>query len=426
MALLKLAWQSLRNRASSALLTLVAVAVSVALFLGVEKVREGVRSSFESTISGTDLIVGARSGQVNLLLYTVFRLGNATANVSWEAYQDITARPEIAWTVPMSLGDSHRGYRVLGTSGEYFVRYKYGGGRELAFQAGAPFADIYEAVIGAEVADMLGYTLGEEIILTHGLGGVGDTSDHKDRPFIIVGILKRTGTPVDRTIHVSLESITAIHVGWESGVRNPTAIEAATRLQEDGVEFNFTPRDITAFLVGLKPEQRRAILNLRYQINTGRGEALQAIVPGEALRELWQVTGIVETALVAVSGFVIIVGLVSILVSILTSLNERRREMAILRAVGAGPGHVFFLLLLEAAILAFVGAVLGWALVYGLLNLLAPWIAATYGVVLRGLSPGLFDLYVIGAVTLVGIVMGLWPAVRAYRASLADGMTVKV
>jgi putative ABC transport system permease protein len=423
MALVSLAWRSLRNRASSALLTLVAVAVSVALFLGVEKVRDGVRASFENTISGTDLIVGARSGQVNLLLYTVFRLGNATANVSWESYQEIAERPEIAWTVPMSLGDSHRGYRVLGTSGEYFVHYKYAGGRELAFEAGAPFTDIYEAVIGAEVADALDYTLGEEIILTHGLGGVGDMSDHKDRPFVIVGILERTGTPVDRTIHVSLESITAIHVGWESGVRNPLA---DTITDEMIRSFDLTPRDITAFLVGLKPEQRRAILNLRYQINTGRGEALQAVVPGEALRELWQVTGIVETALMAVSGFVIVVGLVSILVSILTSLNERRREMAILRAVGAGPGHVFFLLLLEAAILAFLGAVLGWALVYGLLNLLAPWIAATYGVVLYGLSPGLFDLYVIGGVTLAGIAMGLWPAVRAYRASLADGMTVKV
>lgn len=420
MALLKLAWQSLRNRSSSALLTIIAVAVSVALFLGVEKIRTGLKSSFENTISGTDLIVGARSGQVNLLLYTVFRIGNATANVTWQTYQEIAARDDIAWTVPISLGDSHRGYRVMGTTEAYFVRYKYGGGRELSFETGAPFVDLYDAVIGADVADALGYELGSGMVLTHGLGASG-FSDHDDKPFTVVGILKRTGTPVDRTIHVSLEAITAIHVGWETGARNPLA----DTITDDMIRaFDLTPRDITAFLVGL--ESRSSILRTKRAIDTRKGEALLAVIPGQGLNELWQVTGIVETALLVVSAFVIVVGLVSILVSILTGLNERRREMAILRAVGAGPGHVFFLLLIEAAILALIGSVTGLALVYGLLTLLAPWIVTNYGVVLTGLSPGLFDVYLVGVVTLAGIFMALWPAIQAYRASLADGMTVRV
>ena len=420
MALLKLAWQSLRNRSSSALLTIIAVAVSVALFLGVEKIRTGLKSSFENTISGTDLIVGARSGQVNLLLYTVFRIGNATANVTWQTYQEIAARDDIAWTVPISLGDSHRGYRVMGTTEAYFVRYKYGGGRELSFETGAPFVDLYDAVIGADVADALGYELGSGMVLTHGLGASG-FSDHDDKPFTVVGILKRTGTPVDRTIHVSLEAITAIHVGWETGARNPLA----DTITDDMIRaFDLTPRDITAFLVGL--ESRSSILRTKRAIDTRKGEALLAVIPGQGLNELWQVTGIVETALLVVSAFVIVVGLVSILVSILTGLNERRREMAILRAVGAGPGHVFFPLLIEAAILALIGSVTGLALVYGLLTLLAPWIVTNYGVVLTGLSPGLFDVYLVGVVTLAGIFMALWPAIQAYRASLADGMTVRV
>ena len=104
---------------------MLAIAVSIALLLGVEKVRTGARQSFADTISGTDLIVGARSGSLNLLLYSVFRIGNATNNITWESYQDIAARPEVAWIVPLSLGDSHRGFRVLGTTPDYFQHYKY-------------------------------------------------------------------------------------------------------------------------------------------------------------------------------------------------------------------------------------------------------------------------------------------------------------
>ena len=419
-ALVGLAWQSLRNRAGTVVLTVIAVAVAVALLIGVEKVRSGARTSFENTLSGTDLVVGARSGQVNLLLYTVFRIGNATANVSWRNYQEIANRPDVAWTVPFSLGDSHRGYRVLGTSTAYFEHYKYAGGQSLALRDGVVFDDVFDAVLGAEVARKLGYSVGDPIVLTHGLGASG-ISDHDDRPFRIVGILKPTGTPVDRTIHVSLEAITAIHVGWESGARNPLADGITSEMIRG---FDLTPRDITAFLVGLK--DRRSLLRTQRAINTFRAEPLMAVIPSQGFEELWQVTGTVETLLRAVSVFVVIVGLVSILVSILTSLNERRREMSILRAVGAGPGHVFALLLIEAVLIALIGAVAGVGLVYGLFLLLAPWVANTYGIVLSGLSPGVFDLQVIGAVVVAAFVMALWPATQALRRSLADGLTVKL
>ena len=117
----RLALQSLRNRALTASLTVLAIAFSVMLLLGVEKVRTGARQSFADTISGTDLIVGARSGAIQLLLYSVFRIGNATNNVTWKSYSDIAKRPEVDWIVPISLGDSHHGFRVLGTTPDYFT-----------------------------------------------------------------------------------------------------------------------------------------------------------------------------------------------------------------------------------------------------------------------------------------------------------------
>lgn len=420
-ALFSLAWASLLNRKGSVLLTMVAVALSVALFLGVEKTRNGAREGFENTISGTHLIVGAPTGSVNLLLYSVFRMGNATAEISWPTYRRIAERPDVAWTVPLSLGDSHRGYRVVGTSTEYFERYKYGGGRSLEIADGEIFDDLFDAVIGSEVARRLGYTIDTPIILTHGLGAADFGAGHDNRPFRIAGILKPTGTPVDRSIHVSLEAITAIHVGWETGARNPLA---DTIPEEMIRSFDLTPRTITAFLVGL--ERPGSILTTRREINTNRTEPLMAIIPGEALRELWGVTVIAERALLAVSAFVIAVGLVSILTSILTSLNERRREMSILRATGARPGHIFSLLVLEAGLVGFIGALAGIGLILGLFAGLAPILQSRFGVAFGAGGPGLLELQVLGAVTAAALLIGALPALAAMRRSLADGLSIRL
>ena len=135
MIVLRLALKSLVNRWVTALLTIATIAASVVLLLGVEEVRTGARQSFADTISGTDLIVGARSGALNLLLHSVFRIGNATNNITWETYQDIAKRPEVAWIVPLSLGDSHRGFRVLGTENSYFEHYRYRRGQHLQLDA---------------------------------------------------------------------------------------------------------------------------------------------------------------------------------------------------------------------------------------------------------------------------------------------------
>ena len=420
-ALFSLAWHSLLNRKGSVILTIVAVALSVALFLGVEKARSGAREGFGNTISGTDLIIGAPTGSVNLLLYSVFRMGGATAEVSWPTYEKIAARDDIAWTVPIALGDSHRGYRVMGTNLDYFDHYKYGGGQTLAFAEGLPFDDLFDAVIGSEVARDLGYTLDTPVVLSHGLGAADLGAGHDNRPFRIAGILKPTGTPVDRTVHVSLEAITAIHVGWETGAKNPLADTISTDMIRS---FNLTPKTVTAIFAGL--ERKGTILTTRRAINTNKGEPLMAIIPGEALAELWNVTSVAERALLAVSAFVIAVGLVSILTSILTSLNERRREMSILRATGARPHHIFLLLVFEAGLIGFLGAGLGIVLIHGLIAVLAPILQAQYGVAFAMGAPGLVDLTVLGAVTAASLLIGAIPALTALRRSLADGLSVRL
>ncbi len=414
-----LAVRSLWNRRGTALLTIFSIAVSVTLLLGVERVRTEARASFANTISGTDLIVGARSGDLNLLLYSVFRIGNATNNITWQTYKDLAQRREVAWTIPISLGDSHRGFRVLGTSADYYQHYRFAGDRTLQFAAGGPVADLFDAVIGADVARQLGYVVGQPVVVAHGLGATS-FMNHDDKPFVIRGILKKTGTPVDRTVHVSLEAIEAIHADWQSGTR----IRGQEISPEQVRTLDLTPKAITAVLVGLK--SRAASFRLQRALNEYPEEPLSAIIPGVALQQLWDLVGVVEIALLAISGFVVLGGLLGMLTAILTSLNERRREMAILRSVGARPWHIFGLLVSEAGLLALAGVILGFATLYLLLAGLAPLIEERFGLFVALRPPGQWDLTIAGVVIAAALLMGVLPAWRAYRNALSDGLTIRV
>ncbi len=402
---LSLAWRSLGNRRGTVLLTVAAIAVSVALLLGVQKLRQAAREGFASTVSGVDLVVGARSGPVNLLLYAVFRVGDATANVSWASYQLVARHRDVAWTIPISLGDSHRGFRVMGTTEAYFEHYRVAGGRALGFSDGGRFAGPQDAVIGADVARELGYEVGSSLVIAHGTADVS-FAQHDDEPFRVVGILERTGTPVDRTVHVSLDALNALHAGGHDE-HQPVP-----------------PQPITAFFVGMR--DRAALLTMQRALNEYRAEPLQAIIPGVALKQLWDLIGIADRALLLVAAFVVFAGLLGMLTAILVSLNERRREMAILRSVGAGPRHVFTLMVTEAGLLAMTGVLAGVALTYALLAVGQPLLAARYGIFvpLTGLSPT--DIMLLAGIVAAALVMGLWPAWRAYRNTLADGLTIRI
>lgn len=417
-AVAKLAWKSLINRKATAILTIMTVAISVVLLLGVERIRTQAKDSFANTISGTDLIIGGRSGQVNLLLYSVFRIGNATNNIDWKSYQEFANHRAVDWAIPISLGDSHKGFRVMGTNHSYFEHYKFGSKQSLTFSEGLEFNGLFETVLGSDVAKQLGYHVGSEIIIAHGISDVG-FSRHDNLPFKVVGILAPTGTPVDKTVHVSLEAIEAIHVGWESGARLGPTPKA-----QDLKNRDFQPKQITAMLVGLK--SRIQTFALQRQINTYPKEPLSAIMPGVALHELWGIMSVAEQALMAVSGFVVIAGLLGMLSSLLTSLQERRREMAILRAMGARPRHVFSLLISEASLLTASGIVTGVAGLYAILAIVQPIIQQHYGIhlTLSLLSP--YEWMLLGFVQCAGIVIGFIPAFRAYRQSLSDGMTIRI
>lgn len=420
---LRLAIRSAWNRRGTLALILASIALSTALLWTLEGLRRDLRHSFSQAVSGTDLIVGPRAGAVQLMLYAVFRVGGATHNISMDSVRAVAAHRAVAWTVPISLGDSYRGHPVLGTTTAYFEHFAYGDRQALELASGRPFSGtldgLYEAVLGAQVAEHLGHRLGDRITLSHGLVAAPG-SEHADKAFTVVGILQRTGTPVDRTVHVSLQALEALHLDWVGGAPMPGLRIAP----EDARKFDLEPKQVTAALVGLK--SRAAVFAVQRSVSQHTGEPLMGVMPGVALDELWEAVGVGERALRAVSALVAVVSLAGLVATVLAGLNERRRELAVLRAMGAGPRDVLWLLMLEGAVVTAAGAVLGVLVALVGQALAGPWLQQHAGVLLQWGSPALTQWAVLGAVLVAGMLASLLPAWRAYRLSLADGLSPRL
>ncbi|MCA0240513.1 MAG: ABC transporter permease [Proteobacteria bacterium] len=423
-ALLAIAARSAWNRRLTLSLVALCIALATGLLLTLERLRSDVRTSFSQAVSGTDLVVGPRMGSLPLMLHAVFHLGAGGNGMRMDSVRALSQQRAVAWTLPVALGDSHRGRPVLGTTPEYFTRFQYGERQPLRFSQGRAFAGtldgLYEAVVGAEVAEHLGYRPGQAITLQHG----GDElrheheAGHDDKPFTIVGVLAPTGTPVDRTVHVSLPALQAIHLEWQGGAPLPGVHIAP----EQARKFDLEPKQVSAVLVGLKV--RAAAFAVQRWVAEYEAEPLMAVLPGLALDELWQVLGAAERALQAMSALVAAVSLASLVAVVLAGLNERRRELAVLRAVGAGPRHVLGLLTIEAALVTLAGSLLGAVVATAALALAAPWLQARWGIALQGgWWPSSGQALLWAAVVLAGMLAGLIPGLRAYRLSLADGLS---
>ena len=415
-----MALRSAWNRRSTLSLVVMSVALSTFLLLTVERIRTDVRQNFSQSVSGTDLIVGARTGSMQLMLYAVFRVGGATNNVRMDSLQEIAKHRAVAWLVPLSLGDSHRGFPVLATTKDYFTHFLYGDRQSLVLAQGRPFDGtldgLYEAVIGAEVADALGYRLGQHVTLSHGSGAIPG-AEHADKPFTVVGVLARTGTPVDRTLHISLEAMEALHLDWVAGVPMPGMKVAP----EQARKFDLAPKQVTAALVGLK--SRAAVFAVQRTVADYAREPLMAVLPGVALDELWDVVGVGERALLAMSAMVAFVSLAGLIAVVLAGLNERRRELAVLRAVGAAPRHVLLMLAAEGGIVTLLGALFGTVATGLVIAAAGPWAQARFGIALTMSAPTPEQWGLLSAVVAAGLLASLVPGWRAYRLSLADGLS---
>ena len=419
MNLFSLAWKSLWHRRTTSLLTVASIAISAMLLLGVLRAKHTAKDSFMGAIAQTDLIVGARSGTLQLLLYTIFNMGTATQNVSYETFQEFKKHPAVQWAVPISLGDSHRGFRVLSTTPDFFAHFRVRGDQALSFKHGQVFQGLWDVVIGSQVAEELKYSLDQKIVLSHGVTqGIG-ILDHQDKPFHVVGILAPTGTIWDRTVYIGLKGMQALHLDWKDGAmpKKDQRLDPS-KIDEEKIEIS----QITSFLV--RTQSRMEVLTLQREINTYQQEPLLAIIPGVALSEFWRNLSYFENAMMVMSWMVMVVGLLTMVIALLTSLNERRREMSILRSLGISPWQIMSLLVFESCLLTFAGVLCGMLLEFLVLISVRGFLESEYGFVMTSLSPSTSQILSLLLMLCLGIVIGLFPAWRSMKLSLKDGLRI--
>ncbi len=393
--------RSFRKRKLTSFLCIFSIALSITLLLGVGKIKTGVRDSFTNSISNADLIVGARSGPLQLLLYTIFHIGSPTNNISIKSYNTFKNHPALAWTIPISLGDSYKGYRVVATDENFFKHYQFNGDQKVVINQGSQLATKFDVILGATVAKKLKHKLGDKVILSHGIEKVS-MMNHDDSPFKVVGILKNTVTPIDKSLYINLEGMEAIHAGWQGST---------------------APEQITSFI--LRTKNRIALLHLQRFIATFEDEPLTAIIPAMTLTQLWRILDKVELAFIVINVLVTVLGFLSILILIYLSLNERRKEMAILRSLGVSAKSIFALILSEAAIITILGATLGICIQYLSLSLAGPIIEGEFGIYIKSTLPIKDELLTVLAFISLGTFFGLIPSYKAYKTTLSDGLSAK-
>lgn len=443
MNLVKLAFKSIRHRSFATTATVFSVVLSLLLLFAVERVRRSVEDSFTQTVSGVDLLVGARTGSLQLVLFSVFNIGQVTNNVSYDSYDKIHHHPDVEWTIPISLGDGHKGYRVVGTTTEFFEHYQVRSNEHLKIINGSLFTEPNEVVLGAEVAATLKYKLGDKIIVAHGSTSGESFEEHADQPLTVVGVLDSTGTAVDRSLYITLAAMDHMHEGHHE---DETPEEHAKHADDDhkahdhdkhhdeheheGKEHDHEAHDhehhpeaITSFFVKLKSKTK--ILSMQREITENKGEALLAVIPGSVLSDLWKSLSQIELVLKVISALVMVVGLVGMIIALMTSLNERRREMAILRSLGAGFSHLAKLVFLEVFLILDLAVITSAVLKVLLEIALSQVVAKKFGLYFAGPWFSGTDITMMVATVVVGLVFALFPILVFKNKSLKDGLAVK-
>ena len=403
MVWLRIALLSALARKGGLLIMVLSTAISVAILLGVFKIRDDTKTSFSNAISGVDLVVGAKGSPTELILYSVFHIGRATNTIAASYEKSLMSIKPVAWVVPVQLGDSFRGYPVVGTSIEFFTRIK-AQGRHLELSEGKALTDptLFEVVLGSNVAKNTQLKLGEQIAITHG-SGTGPKQDHSNSPFRVVGILKPNGTPIDNAVFISTNAFDALH-----------------DIEEGGIQFAKLNPDsqVSAFYVGLK--DRGSVFSVRRQIDALPNAGLMGVMPGVALDDLWSTMEVAENALLIISLGVLITTILGITATLLVSLENRRRELAIFRAIGAKPYQLLRLVLFEALLISLIGIALGWLMLQIAILLSADYFRTSWGVVTSIGLPTTYDLLSLLALVIVVLLCACIPAIKAYRMALNE------
>ena len=404
--------KSMRSRIIPTSLVTISLMASMVLLLSIERVQQATEEGFNQSISGVDAIIGPRSSSLELVLYTVFHIGRPTNNITTKTINDMKQRSDISWLVPIALGDSHRGFRVVATKPNYFDHIKYANNQSLAFSKGRGFADLSEAVLGSDVATTLNYSLGSQIQITH--GSIESTGNkHDDFSFKVTGILNKTGTPIDQAIFLDLQGYELLHLGWKSGKKVFSLDDVGlSSLPADALN----PKTVTAAFVGLK--SKLTLFNFSKNIREYPKEAISAVIPGIALSELWSIVGLVDKGFQLLSWIIIAISLIAMVTLIIASLDNRRQEMTIYRANGASPKFLAAMVIYESLVIGLV-AIIGAVVLVTIVT----YFATEQLNLTLGISPSfkwisLNEIKIFSIILFAGVLSSLIPAAMVFRKNL--------
>jgi putative ABC transport system permease protein len=420
MSLLRIVFKNLRQRLLASALTSLSIGLGVAVVVAILTLQAQSRAAFEQSAVGHDLVIGPRGGSLQLVMVTVFHIDQLESTIPYSIYKQVAKDRRVRVAAPIAIGDSYKGHRLVATMPQFLTRFDVMPGRKFEFAEGRVFESDeamvdhlmepggghshdhaglkFEAVAGSLAAKKTGLKVGSTFVATHGL----EEGKTHEESWTVTGVLKPTGTPADRAIYINLESFTAI------GDHSKSAAQEKDRQGR-----------ISAVLVVTKDGRARDDLRFDFQ---NRPEAM-AVRPIEQIAALFEMLGNIDKILIAVSLLVILVAGVSILVSIYNSMSERKRPIAILRALGARRSTILAVILMEATTLCLIGGIAGVLAGHALAEGAGRLLQSEAGISITGLAFHPMEGAVIGGLLVLGVLVGLLPAMKAYRSDIAKGLS---
>jgi putative ABC transport system permease protein len=442
MTTLSIVTKNLRKRLLGTILTTLSIALGAGLIMAILTIQSETEKSFNQTSVGYDLILAAKGSQLQSTLNTLYHVETSTGIVPYALYEATLNDPRVEYSFPFYVGDSYRQYRVIGTSADYLDKAIPRRGMTYTFRNGRNFRAVHEAVLGGMVADQTGMKVGDTFFFTHGVtmaDGGAEEYVHEDHPVTIVGVLDYTGTANDRVIFAAVQTTHSVHAPFQGNTGEDAHSHEHDHEHDDALENAAKPANLDAVLVKFKspasalqvagminyPVPANPVIanNLRRDPLFTYREGLMAVSPAVQINALMSIIGNVDWVLRAIAVLVVIVALFGILVAIYNTMEERKRDIAIMRSLGASRGVILRIILFEAAFICFMGSLLGLMLGWMASAAVAPYLITSAGIFIEPFTFGLNHALVLMILIGLGIIAGTIPALKAYRTDVASHLT---
>ncbi|SFL82084.1 putative ABC transport system permease protein [Paenibacillus sp. 1_12] len=433
MTLLQMAWRNLLNRRVQTLITVIVILIGVSMALSIMMLSDGIKQGIVKASEPYGMIVGSKGSANQLVFNTIFLMDNPLANISLDYYRSLEADPRVNQAVPFALGDNYKGFRIVGTSAEFFtLKGKLADPPYFRLATGRIFDKAFEAVIGSKVAGETGLAVGDTFVSGHGVAVSNEQDEHKETPYTVVGILNGVSAPSDKGIYVTMDSYWVSHGqhGHDEddetdhdqgeGVQASAAHKTSSQAKPGQAALSWTtnqleaPQGVTAALI--KPKSYMDLMKMYQEIN--QGARAQAVFPGQIIAKIFDMMGSGEQVLKYISYVVLGMSGLTIILALYGSTMERRRTVSILRAIGASRNSVLAIVLLECVLIVVLGCIGGIAGGYLLTLALSMYIGTQISITVIPMYNWEL-LSVVGVVGCIGIFAGILPAMSAYRMEVA-------